>query len=890
MAQTCTRCSRPNPPDAVYCYFDGIALAGRGRGQGPVAAGSRRFANPFVFPSGRACRTFNELALACQEDWSTASEMLQQGFLESFLDGANRHDLALAAREAARFPDRDRGLDQLLGKLPSDALTDPKLRLDPLEVNLGVLKIGDQPTFELHLENQGMRLLYGSVSCPDALWLGLGEANSSEKHFQFTHELAIPVHVRGTRLRASKKPLQAKLEVESNGGSFTVLVRADVPVTAFPTGLLAGAKTPRQVAEKSRDNPKEAAGQFEQGEVEKWYRANGWDYPVKIPAASGVAAVQQFFEALGFTKAPKVRISQRALSFQANPGEALAASVEVSTQEKRPVYAHATANVPWLEVARPRFNGRSVLINLAIPNVPNKPGMTLEAKLTVQANGNQRFVVPVTVEVGGAFNFNAPEPEPDPAPAPQPEPEPVVAEVVAVPDRAEPVQAVIAAEAVHAVPPAPKPKRPAQKEMEPPRDRRPVTKGAPLWLHALPAVALLLAVLGVLGYDLANPAGNKDDPNKLGAEEGWQYDLSQLKDKKPLLGVQFNPDERFGLVMLGVKDPQNKDRPKRLTASEVGDTNNTIVRIGGFDYKFGKQTPDNKWLRNRKQVKLPAPRRGWYSIMQFRGEKIQVKQLVEIVPGQTGLLDTCLIYYTIWNYGTSQQKVGLRIMLDTYIGANDGVPFTVPGRKGFVTKKEDFDGDKVPDYIEAIENPDNSADPGTTVRMGLRNIRLPNIELEEPSRLRICAFENANAEWEWPAKDMDKDPKDSCVAIYWAEKTMEPDTVRHLAITYGLSKLEVGDLLALSCPSSVLPNREFVVTAYVWNAKKGQKVKLEVPEGLKLAAGEEAEKVIEEAAVRTQVFWHLKAGKEGTYTLEASSGKAKARERPVKVKGTSIFG
>jgi hypothetical protein len=425
-----------------------------------------------------------------------------------------------------------------------------------------------------------------------------------------------------------------------------------------------------------------------------------------------------------------------------------------------------------------------------------------------------------------------------------------------------------------------------------PPARRGARTGTPLWLHALPAVALLMAVLGVMVYDLANRDRDKVNPDKLGAEEGWQYDLAQLKSDKPLLGVEFNPEERFGLVMLGVKDPrpEYKDRHKRLTASDSGETNNTIVNIGGFEYKFGKVTPSNKWLPNHKRVKLRPPRRGWTSIMRFTGEKVQVKQHVEIVPGQTGLLDTCLVYYTIWNYNTVPQKVGLRVLLDTYIGANDGVPFTVPGRKGFVTKKEDFDGEQIPDYIEAIENPENASDPGTTVRMGLRNIRLPDIELEEPTRLRISAFPGANAGWSWTPTDMDKDPKDSSVALYWAEADMEPDAVRRMAFTYGLSKLEVGDLLALSCPSSVLPDREFVVTAYVWNAKKGQKVTLEVPEGLKLAGGEEAEKIIEESAVRTQVFWHLKAGKEGTYTLEATSGKAKAKERPVRVKGTSIFG
>jgi len=108
MAQTCTRCSRINPPDAVYCYFDGVALGG-GRQGGPVAVAAQAFVSPFVFPTGRRCGTFADLARGCQEEWATACELLGKGYLETFFGGMGRLDLAAAAREAAHFPDRDRG-------------------------------------------------------------------------------------------------------------------------------------------------------------------------------------------------------------------------------------------------------------------------------------------------------------------------------------------------------------------------------------------------------------------------------------------------------------------------------------------------------------------------------------------------------------------------------------------------------------------------------------------------------------------------------------------------------------------------------------------------------------------------------------------------------------
>src|SRR5262245_56302066 len=172
MIHQCPKCSRANPEEAVYCCYDGFVLGG-GRSGGPVAVGAQQFGSPFVFPSGRSCRSFNELALACNEEWAAARTLLEQGYLKSFLGGLGRIDLAQAADEAGKFPDRDRGLDQLLSKLPGDVLEPPKLRLDPAEVNLGVVTPKAGPRFELRLENQGMRLLYGSATT-EAPWLSFG--------------------------------------------------------------------------------------------------------------------------------------------------------------------------------------------------------------------------------------------------------------------------------------------------------------------------------------------------------------------------------------------------------------------------------------------------------------------------------------------------------------------------------------------------------------------------------------------------------------------------------------------------------------------------------------------------------------------------------------------
>ena len=93
---------------------------------------------------------------------------------------------------------------------------------------------------------------------------------------------------------------------------------------------------------------------------------------------------------------------------------------------------------------------------------------------------------------------------------------------------------------------------------------------------------------------------------------------------------------------------------------------------------------------------------------------IEVTQIVEIVPGpQSSRYDTCLIHYTIDNKDTQPHTVGIRFLLDTYIGDNDGVPFTIPGDAGLCDTLKVFNSpDQVPDYIQALEKPD-LRHPGT---------------------------------------------------------------------------------------------------------------------------------------------------------------------------------
>jgi hypothetical protein len=401
MVQVCRLCSRVNPAEALYCYYDGAPLDAAL--SAPLAVGRQPFGHPFIFPSGRNCRNFDELVLACEDDWEAGKDMLRRGFLTSFLDAVGRPDLAHVARQSAKVRDRDHGLDQLLKQLPCTARLNASLVVQPLEINLGQLIDATAPKFSLHLFNHGGGMIYGSVTA-EADWLTLGDApGSPRKLFQFHHDCEVTAQVVRKNLRASPKPIDGRLVVETNAGLAVVMVRIEVPNQPFPRGVLAGATTPRDLAKKAKRSPKKAAHLFESGAVRQWYEANGWTYPIpKGHAVSGLASVQQYFEALGLVKPPRVVVGEHRVQLSGKPGEALQHILHLHAAEKKYIFVQARSTVGWLKIGGTTTAGQRAQVLLRVPKVPSLPGNRLHGFVQITANGGQRFAVEVHLTVAGA--------------------------------------------------------------------------------------------------------------------------------------------------------------------------------------------------------------------------------------------------------------------------------------------------------------------------------------------------------------------------------------------------------------------------------------------------------------------------------------------------------
>lgn len=396
----CLSCRRLNPPLAAYCYFDGTPLA---TGiQGPRAFGSEEFPMPFVLPSGLHCRSFAELAQACRQNWGEARRLLKEGGYRGFLVTLGRTDLVQAVERAAKHPNLDLGLDEFLARLPGCQPAPPQLEINPAEIDLGTVARGQDKTISLTIRNSGERLLSGLVCIVDCLWLGVSTPSLNEKSFRVTggDQVQFALHVRGKHLRAGTQGQVGEVSVESNGGARSIQVRIQVPATPFPDGVLKGAQSQRQLAEKIRANPPEAARLLENGSVARWYQCNGWTYPIPGPAATGLALVQQFFEALRLTIPPRVELRTSEVTLRGAAGGTTRGRVVLNTSEKRPIYALAQASQPWLIIGPTEYKGQEAIIPLSVATIPAVSGQPLQAELSVQTNGEQRFKVPVRLHIG----------------------------------------------------------------------------------------------------------------------------------------------------------------------------------------------------------------------------------------------------------------------------------------------------------------------------------------------------------------------------------------------------------------------------------------------------------------------------------------------------------
>jgi hypothetical protein len=393
--QICPRCQRANPREAVYCHFDGVVLRQGGAG---VASGGQ-LPQDFIFPSGRRCRTFDDFVQGCQYEWEDARRLLHDGDFARYFAQVGRHDLARTAQEHQKQSDADIGLHAFLGQLPATQTQGPRLDLNPRRLTLSNVRSGEQRRIPLTILNQGKGLLQGKVTVTEGgQWLKIAEGdNAGQCDIKTSRSQPIQLQVDARGLTAPQT-YSGKLTVITNGGIAEVAVRLDVTAAPFAHAPFQGATSPRQLAERMRTNPKQAVPLLENGEIAQWFKINGWAYPVSGSTASGVAAVQQFFECMGLSKPPPLQLSEQEFQFVCTPPDLLQTKVTLRTNSKKWIYAHAESDKPWLRVTTPSVSGpQQTQIAFEVDSTLMDAGGLHLGTVHITANAGQKLAVRVQV-------------------------------------------------------------------------------------------------------------------------------------------------------------------------------------------------------------------------------------------------------------------------------------------------------------------------------------------------------------------------------------------------------------------------------------------------------------------------------------------------------------
>ncbi|MSU78251.1 MAG: hypothetical protein EXS16_09160 [Gemmataceae bacterium] len=394
----CPRCKHVNPQFANYCHFDGVVL------QAHQDAAAHRLPNEFVFPSGRRCKTFDEFAQGCQEEWAAARDLLMHGMFTQYFRAGNRADLVRAADDAKAQTNPDIALTTFLISLPGTRTHSPKLDLTPRRILLGSLLVGETKTVPLTVINQGPGMLQGTITVAEGQdWLSLSDTKPvHEAEVSTMREQTVRLTIK-TKGIAAGQTYGAKLTVVTNGGIVEVPLRMDLAAQPFAQPPFQGVRTQRDFAEKMRLQPKAAVPILESGEAQRWFEQNGWTYPVSGKQVKGVGGVQQFFEGMGLSKPPDVQLSQKEFRFTCKHQDTLRGQVTLSTDVKKWVYADIKSDCLWLKTPMPQVSGaQQAVVPIEIDTTQWTGGPIGEGRLTLTANGGQKFTVKVTVEVIGA--------------------------------------------------------------------------------------------------------------------------------------------------------------------------------------------------------------------------------------------------------------------------------------------------------------------------------------------------------------------------------------------------------------------------------------------------------------------------------------------------------
>lgn len=276
-------------------------------------------------------------------------------------------------------------------------------------------------------------------------------------------------------------------------------------------------------------------------------------------------------------------------------------------------------------------------------------------------------------------------------------------------------------------------------------------------------------------------------------------------------------------------------------------TSFTTIRVDGENYVFGGPTHRRAGRNAMYGEVLEGPEKvdekAITTTCEING--LEVTQTLSIVGGPISrLLDTVRINTVVRNTSMEPHRVGVRLVIDTLLGSNDGSPFKVGEQS--ITSETELSGNEIQDYWIAY---DSLEDPGVVARGTLRGPGLTT-----PDRVLFSNWGKlADHEWEPPfnpGQSFQREGEaemDSATALYWEESTIMPDGELQFTTLYGIEYLNVaGEILSIGAVRnlgewSTAKNqiRPYTLYGYIGNSSEIElnnvRITMQLPDGLEFA-------------------------------------------------------
>jgi hypothetical protein len=378
----------------------------------------------------------------------------------------------------------------------------------------------------------------------------------------------------------------------------------------------------------------------------------------------------------------------------------------------------------------------------------------------------------------------------------------------------------------------------------------------------------------------------------------WGEDQGLLSIENKYIKVFLNNSAeetgRFAVDVTGGDQERSDDDNKPLIYGRPKPwTSFTTIRIDGANYVFGKPTIRRSGAKLPGGAILGGPKtEANRLVMACEYGPILVEQALGITRSpSTGALDTAKIQYTVINRGSVPAEVGLRVMLDTMVGDNDGAPFRIGSHE--VTGDFEMAGAAAPDFWQAF---DSLAKPAVIAQGTLKGG-----DVTTPDRLVFTNWgKAADHPWEIPLKPgadftrTGEDELDSSLVMFWQPRTVNPGEPLTVVIYYGLGGITFSPgntYLGITAPAEVLYSldqaRDYQVLLYLEHRGevKAEKVtvNLELPEGLDCVSGPPQVELAELIpGVTRQLSWTIrpngKAQGETQFTIKVAGTRLEANQ------------